>query len=205
MPWEARCPRTRSIMGTPTMGSICLGDESVSGRSLRPLAPDQDDRFHLLGRRRGRRFRRCRRRRRRGGRDRCAGGGGRRRRRRGRAVAPATVVVVDRRLGARQHLHQRGDGRRRRLGQGEPSGPNPAVISWRFTNLRSAGFRVVTPPVSTSSLFFVCVEITQVRAWTTPTLPASGVPDGHFSPFLYSGTESSSTGTRGWCWSASVR
>ena len=28
-----------------------------------------------------------------------------------------------------------------------PSGANPTVISWRFTNLRSAGFGVVAPPV----------------------------------------------------------
>ena len=28
------------------------------------------------------------------------------------------------------------------------------------------------------------VEITQERACTTPTLPASGVPAGHFWPFL---------------------
>ena len=75
------------------------------------------------------------------------------------------------------------------LGRGVLSGPNPAVISCRLRNLRLAGFSVVTPPVSTSSLFFVFVEITQARAWTTPTLPASGVPDGHLSPFLYSGAE----------------
>src|SRR6202020_2620690 len=46
---------------------------------------------------------------------------------------------------------------------------------------------VVAAPVSSSSWFLeVVVEITQERACTMPTLPASGVPAGHFSPFVYS-------------------
>jgi hypothetical protein len=70
-----------------------------------------------------------------------------------------------------------------------PLGTKPVVISWRLANLRSAGLVVVAPPVSSSSWFLeVVVEITQERAWTMPTLPASGVPVGHFSPLVYAGT-----------------
>ena len=71
------------------------------------------------------------------------------------------------------------------LGMAVPLGTNPVVISWRLANLRSAGLVVVAPPVSTSSWFLeVVVEITQERACTTPTLPASGVPVPHFSPLV---------------------
>ncbi len=181
MPWEARCPSTRSIIGTPTIGSICLGAESVRGRSLVPSPPTRTTAFitwssswtkvsssswpaepswwWTVG---------------------AAGGRGR---------GPwESRGRRDRRLVAGQHLDQRRMVEAGGFGSAVPSGANPTVISWRFRNLRSAGFSVVTPPVSTSSLFFpVLVVITQVRAWTTPTLPASGVPAGHFWPFLYSG------------------
>jgi hypothetical protein len=46
MPWEARWPSTRSIMGTPTMGSICLGRRQRQGTEPGPLAPDEDNRLH---------------------------------------------------------------------------------------------------------------------------------------------------------------
>ncbi len=75
------------------------------------------------------------------------------------------------------------------FGSAVPSGANPTVISWRLRNLRSAAFDVVRPPVSSSSPFFaVLVEMTQERASTSPTLPASGVPTAHFWPFVYLGT-----------------
>ena len=108
-------------------------------------------------------------------------------------VAPAAVVVVA--LGAvvvvvtgaappasrcRPKMIDAGG-----LGMFVPSGTNPDVISWRFANLKSAGSSVVAPPVSTSSWFLeVVVEITQERACTTPTLPASGVPAPHFWPLV---------------------
>src|SRR5271165_105125 len=38
-PWRPRFPRTRSSMGTPTMGSICLGIDRVSGRRRVPSPP----------------------------------------------------------------------------------------------------------------------------------------------------------------------
>ena len=73
------------------------------------------------------------------------------------------------------------------LGIAVPLGTKPVVISWRLANLRSAGSVVVAPPVSSSSWFLeVVVEITHERACTMPALPASGVPDGHFSPLVYS-------------------
>lgn len=46
---------------------------------------------------------------------------------------------------------------------------------------------MVAPPVSSCSPFFsVFVVKIHERALTSPTLPASGVPAAHFSPFLYS-------------------
>ena len=73
------------------------------------------------------------------------------------------------------------------LGNVVPDGTKPTVMSWRLTNLRSAGFTELMPLVCTSWLFLVWVVTTHHRANTSPTLPASGVPAAHFSPFLYSG------------------
>ncbi len=74
------------------------------------------------------------------------------------------------------------------LGSVVPAGTKPTVMSWRLRSLRSAGLGELTPLVWTSWLFLVCVVTTHHRADTSPTLPASGVPAAHFSPFLYSGT-----------------
>ena len=67
------------------------------------------------------------------------------------------------------------------LGSEVLAGTKPAVMSWRSTNLRSAGFTVVRPPASSSWPFLpVLVVSTHQRACTSPTLPASGVPAAHF-------------------------
>src|SRR6185437_4647488 len=56
------------------------------------------------------------------------------------------------------------------LGSGFEAGPKPTVISWRFLNLRLAGFEVYSPPSSFSSLpLCAAAERVQVRARTTPT------------------------------------
>ena len=67
-------------------------------------------------------------------------------------VAPAAVVVVDA-AGAWSPASTCCSARivdAGGLGSSVPSGTNPAVISWRFRNLRSAGLAVVAPPVSSS-------------------------------------------------------
>ena len=48
MPCEARCPSTRSIMGTPTIGEHLLGGRERQRAKPRPLAPNEDDCFHYL-------------------------------------------------------------------------------------------------------------------------------------------------------------
>src|SRR5215204_3711976 len=45
MPWLARWPSTRSIMGAPPTGSICFGVVSVSGRSRVPKPPTSTTAF----------------------------------------------------------------------------------------------------------------------------------------------------------------
>ena len=105
-------------------------------------------------------------------------------------VAPATVVVVvatgwvPLSTCSRATMVEHGG-----FGSDTLSGTNPTVISWRLTNLRSAGLTVVRPPVCSTGRSSVWVDSTHERASTSPTLPASGVPAAHFSPFLYSGTE----------------
>ena len=171
------------------MGSICLGVESVRGRSLVPSPPTRTTAFITWssswtkvsswsstaaaswwswpGRswswRRRRRWSSSRRR---------------------RSVVVVTGAGTPASTCSRAMIVEAGG-----LGSDVLSGTNPTVISWRLANLRSAGLTVVTPPVSSSSPFLpVVVESTHERACTSPTLPASGVPVAHFWPFLYSGT-----------------
>jgi hypothetical protein len=72
------------------------------------------------------------------------------------------------------------------FGNDAEAGPNARVINWLLRSLRLAGAEVYRPPTCLVSLPPLAVVVDRVheRARTTPTLPASGVPAAHLSPFL---------------------
>ncbi|HVA06917.1 MAG TPA: hypothetical protein VNG12_09270, partial [Acidimicrobiales bacterium] len=74
------------------------------------------------------------------------------------------------------------------FGSGLLAGTNPRVMSWPLANLIFPGLLAYAPPVRLITLpVLLFGDRTQLRALTTPFCPASGVPNGHFSPLWYTG------------------